>query len=474
MELEQLKQLTGQFEELKKAIEAERVKEDDVQDLIDQYDLENHAIMDKDKRPDKKVTTDDGDKYEPVARIPVPFQKIIVSRAAQFLCGNPIELSAIAEKGSIQDDLLTVIKKTWEDNKLDYESKKLAKIMMSECECAELWYTEPAAPEYWADTPLQGSTQRLRMRVLAPSLGDTLYPVYNSAGDMIAFARGFNIKGVDGKLKECFDVYTAEFTYYNIKEQNGWQPRTQIGQDGQGRAIEPNPSGKIPVIYYHQDKPEWADVQPLIDHYETMISNHAESNKYYAFPMLALYGEVVGMASKGEQGKVLQLENGARAEMLTANNAPESLSLEYTNVRSHIFDMSDTPDITSEKKDFSGPISGEALKMRFLPALLKAADKEELFGKSIQRRINFLKTAHARINMKLEKAVSLSIKPKFTPYLPESEREKIDLLSTAVTSKFISRKTAVALNPFVSDPEAEEEQLKEEANSAGALNEEMN
>lgn len=468
MELEQLINLSASFEDLKKAIEAEKAKDTDLQDLIDQYDPANHEIRDVTKRPDKTVDNQDGTtRVEKVARITVALQKLIVSRAAAFLCGNPIDLEATPE-GEVEESLLEVLRKTWEDNKLDYESKRLAKLMMSECECAELWYVEPAEEGYWKGTPNDSATvkYRLRMRVLAPSLGDSLYPVYNSAGDMIAFGRGYQVKNMEGKLVERFDVYMAEKTLYMEKGQGGW---ALVKEEAPEIGI-----GKIPVIYYSQPAPEWADVQSKIDRLEKLLSNHADSNDYFAFPMMAISGEVLGMSAKGERGKVLQLENGASAQMITWTQAPESLKMEYNNLRSLIFDMTDTPDISIEQMKSLGTYSGIALKMLFLGAHLKAADKEENFGKSVQRRINYLKAALAKINVRLEKATVLSIKPRFEYFLPKNDQEKVDILSTAVTAKIVSKKTAVALNPLVSDPEAEVTQIEEEANSAGALNEEMN
>lgn len=462
MELEQLIKISGSFEELKKAIEAEKVKDDDKANLIKQYDLSEHEVNDQTKRPNKTVKTDTGDKVVQVARIAVPLQKLIVSRAAAFLCGNPVELDATVEENSLEEQLLQVVRKTWDDNKLDYESKKLAKYMMAECECAELWYSEAADPTYWDNTPNQGKAKfRLRMKVLAPSLGDTLYPVFSNSGDLVAFGRAYSLL-IEGKKRDCFDVYTDLKTIKGVKMDGGWVATEEV-----------QPTGKIPVIYYNQDAPEWANVQSAIDRMEKILSNHADSNDYFAFPLMTVSGQVKGMASKGEQGKILELESDAKVNMITWDQAPESLKLEFQNLRSLIFDMTDTPDISIEQMKSLGTYSGIALKMLFLGAHLKAADKEENFGKSVQRRINYLKAALAKINVGLEKALTLSIKPRFEYFLPKNDQEKVDILATAVQSKIVSQKTAVALSPLTQDAQAEIDQLGEEKNSAGALNEQF-
>lgn len=449
MELVTLQSLLGNYEELQKQVVAEKTTAD-IATLQKQYEPTAHDITDKAKRPDKIVTTDAGTSTVPVARLPVAFQKIIVKRAAAFLCGNPIELVATPAT-DLDKSLLAALKKTWEDNKLDYDSKALASLMMKETEVAELWYTEVVDPTYWIGTSMEGSGFRLRMKIIANEKGDGLYPVFNAAGDMIAFGRSYIIKVAD-KNEEHFDLYTDTQIILGIKGDSGWAT-TSVS----------NPIGKIPVIYYSQPSAEWADVQELINRFEVAISNHADTVDYFGSPMVKVKGEVKGFAKKGEQGKVLELSEGADAEYLSWDQSPESVKLEFNTLRSLIFDLTDTPDISIEQMKALGTYSGIALKMLFLGAHLKAADKEETFGKSIQRRINYLKSALAVINLKLQPSLPLAIKPKFEYYLPNNDAEMIDMLAVATGSKpTISRKTAVARNPLVQDPETEIANLEEE------------
>lgn len=99
----------------------------------------------------------------------------------------------------------------------------------------------------------------------------------------------------------------------------------------------------------------------------------------------------------------------------------------------------------------------------FLAAHLKAADKEENFGQCIQRRINLIKSAMVTFNNQLAESASLVVTPKFEYFLPKDEEGVINMLSTAVGGKAtMTQDTAVRNNPFVTDPEAEIEKLKEE------------
>jgi SPP1 family phage portal protein len=422
-----------------------------IEDFQKQYDPKQHAVMDTSKRQDTLVTTDTGTEKVNVTRIPIPYQKKIVRLAAAFLCGNPIQLNATPVDDT-EINLLKVLQKTWDDNKLDYDSKQMAKIMFSETEVAELWYTEPIEPGYWLgtvnDTP--SVKFRLRMKVLANKFGDNLLPIYNAAGDMIAFGRGYFMSDGDKKI-EHFDIYTSTTTYKFTKE------------DTWAVTPEKNLIGKIPVIYYNQDVPEWSDVQEMIERMETSISNHGDTNDYYGSPMVKVTGEIKGFAKKGQRGKVIELENNADAEYMSWDNSPESMKLEYTNLRSLIHEMSDTPDISMEMMKGLGTFSGLALKMLFLGAHLKASDKEEIFGKGIQRRINYLKSALGIINVTLAKAVPMNVKPKFEYYLPKDDKELIDLLATATGGNpTMSQQTAVSKNPLVKDADVEIKLIKDE------------
>lgn len=464
MEIEEIVALTdpdnyGKLREKMSALKPAR----DTATFLKQYDPYTHDIMDKIKRKDKEVETDAGKSTVDVTRLPIPMQKKIVKMAAAFLCANPIELLASASD-QLQTDLVYLVTKTWLDNKLHYDSKTIAKILMSETEVAELWYFEEAAEGYWANTINDTAKVkfRLRMKILAPSLGDILLPVFNKNGDMIAFGRIYAVLQ-GGKRLEHFDVYTAATTYLGEKAESGYTIITQ-----------PNPAKKIPIIYYSQPAPEWHDVELLIKRFEILISNHGDSNDYFGSPVVFVNGEIEGFAKKGEQGKVLIGKKGAKAEYLTWDQAPESVKLEYDNLRSLMFDMSDTPDISIEQMKNIGTFSGIALKMIFMGAHLKAADKEEGFGKAIQRRINFLKAAMAVINVGLEKATGVDIKPKFTYFLPNNDKETMDLLTESVSAGILSKTTAVRRNPVVEDAEDElkliTDELKSPDNLGGAGN----
>lgn len=431
----------------------------DVSECLKEYLPDQHKITSKTDRPDKVIKNDDNvESIVKVARLPLAIQKKIVLVAASFL-GNP-EMQATPQNDS-EKKLMKALLKLWDDNKLDYKFKSIAKKTMSELQAAELWFVKEAEEGYWTDAGVSGKF-KLAMKVLSPTLGDTLYPVFDEFGDMVAFGRGYKIKGKDNNDIEHFDIYTAEKIYYSKNENGTWLFADDTKEYSTGVKAINNIIKKIPVIYYYQPVTEWADVQTLIERLEIIISNHADTNDYSGSPIVVASGEVEGFAKKGESGKVLIAKNGGKVEYLTYDSAPESIKMEIENLFKNIYSLTHTPDISFEQMKGLGVFTGVALKMLFLDAHLKAADKEELFGECIQRRINYIKAAMSIIDSSLKTATSLSIKPKFTYFLPKNYTEEVENLVKAYEGGIISKKTAISLNPLVTDVESELTQIGEE------------
>lgn len=467
MTLDELKTQLSTMPELIAGLKKAKGTSDAVAKYAKQYDTDTHDVTSTTIRPNKEYKTESGETASsPVARLVVPLQKHIVNRAATFLCGNPITLSSGATDDEAAKRLLLGVQTVWDDNKLDYKSKALAKMMMAETEAAEIWYAEPLEPgdTYWENVLKSTASYKLRVRLAARSKGDELFPIFDPLDNMIAFGRGYTQYDVTGKKVNHFDIYTAEQTYKNIEQDGAYISTT-----------EPNPFGKIPVIYYSQPRAEWADVQSLIDRYEKELSNLADTNDYFGSPMMAVSGKVKSFAKKGETGKIIELEAGAALNVVTWQHAPESTKMELEKLENAIYDLTDTPNITFREMRGLGQLSGVALKMLFMAAHMKAADKEEIFGESIMRRINFLKAALTKIDVGLEK-VRLTIKPEFTYFVPTDEQGEVDLLASAVTAKLMSSETAIKKMPesLITDATAEIDKIKsEEPTDAQKLNNEF-
>jgi len=456
----------------------------------DEYIVDSHRVMinDSDNRPDKTIfrpvisdstgetlidTATGNAKVQratsKVNRVPLPVPEIIVNRRVGFMLGNPIKYDVVFnDKNPKEQTLVDYVYEIEDSSKISYKNKEIARRMMSEMACAELWYlTELKEEGFWNYISSRFGFSKpkylLKMKVLSPMLGDGLYPLFDGYGDLIAFARSYKLKE-DQKEVDCFDVYTLEMTYKFSNRDTAWK----LDETSVGGGKIPNLAQKIPLVYHQQEKPEWANVQKMIERLEKLLSNHGDMNDYFGEPILAIFGQLIQAVNKGESGKILQLAENAKASFLALDSPPESVKMEIENLEKFIFALSQTPNISFSEMKSLGDLSGVALELMFLDAHLAARAKEEVFGVGIQRRVNLIKAFIGNIlDVSLaEASQTVKMKPVFTPYMPKNMKELIETMSQSVASGIISTTTATEKlenEGYISDASKEQERLQQEA-----------
>ena len=450
-------------------------KQPDMDKILSQLEPSKHDIFDKTKRPDKLVKVDKpempkshqaiapgytgGEKEEtrtePVARIALAIQKLIVKRAVAFTFGNPVSLNAEPD-GEDEKIVLNAVKKVLFSTKSRTINRKVAREIFSTTESAELWYPVEKPSDYGFPSKF-----KLRVAIFSPKKGDKLYPYFDETGDMVAFSREFAIADNKGKKTLYFETYTD--TQHIM-----WKQSESVWELVEGYP-KPITIGKIPIVYGRQDFVEWEDVQGLIDRLETFLSNFADSNDYHAWPKVVVKGELLGFSKKGETGAILELEGeNAEAKYLSWEHAPESIKLEIETLLRMIYTITQTPDISFDSVKGIGAISGIALKLLFMDAHLKVQDKMEIFDDYLQRRLSIIQAYLAQFKTELKAACeSLTIEPEIVPYMIDDEMAKVKLLQEANGGKPIaSQKLTVQQLGWVEDSDAEYEQILKEENAS--------
>ncbi|PSR54170.1 hypothetical protein AHMF7605_11875 [Adhaeribacter arboris] len=421
-----------------------------VEDSLKQYQIAEHQVM---KRQDKIIKKADG-ATENVKqwKLPVPYQKKIVELAVAFLFGKPVQL---VQQSEGTDEVFGYLTDLWKDMRQNARNRELARTLFSETEVARLFFPQTEDP-LTDENKSKPGVVKVRSMLLAKSLGDTLYTLFDSYGALQAFGRGYLVMEGEKEV-EHFDVYQAKNIIYCTKKDDGWEVETKA-----------NPIGKIPASYYKQAQTEWADVQPLIERYEYLGSRRADVNDYSADPILILKGIVQSLPGKDEVGRVVELDGpGADASYLTPQMAVEMVKQERENLKEDIQFFTDTPDISLEKMATIGTTSGKAMELLFFQALLKAMRKHELFEEMIDREINIIKafiTTFVDTNPTIaQQAKNLKVGIEFGNPLPDSFEDVLNMLNLATGGKAImSQKTAVSQNPLVKDADTEYSQLQGE------------
>lgn len=448
-----------------------------LEEIEAQYNPREHKIFDEHYRPKKVIQVPTG-KKDPVTgkdlykgkkvervRIAIPVQKSLVERAVGFLFGNPVEYK-ITQNGSDvknvsneQKRLFDAVRKVYHQNKMKYFDKSLARMVFRQREAAELWYMP---------TDANGKIDRsgkMRVKLLAPVLGDKLYPHFNDFGDMDSFAREYKVYDEEGKSVNHFDVYTERYVY----------PYTSDGADYKLEESGAKPHGftKIPIVYYRQEQAEWEDVQPEIERAEDLTSNWGDTNDYFGVPKYFVKGKLTGFAEKGEQGSVFQGEKDTDMHMLSWDNSPVSVTGELANLFSMIYSYSHSADISFERmKEVGNNTSGAAIRLMMIDPHMNAQNKTELFGEMFTRRSNIVAngittTGIVEGGIPERIAREIEFEPIFKPYMPKNETEELELITKSVGGKqTTSRRRAIELNPLNDDPDKIEQEIKDEEQEA--------
>jgi SPP1 family phage portal protein len=431
------------------------------QDAFKQYEPEGHKIYSKVERPDKWkwMPSPDGDidpetgkvrdilRLEKVARIALALQKIIVTRATAFATGGDTILTADMPEQK-QQDLFKAVSDTWKKNKLRYKNGPLFTATVSQLEAAEIWYSEIEK-----DGNGKVKAARMRSRFYFPADGWELLPVFDNAGDMIAFGLKYKEAATEKTFLELYTKDHLRKYVYDTRGGVGWAMYDEV------KLVY----GKIPVIYYSVPKSEWADVQTLIERLEKLMSVYADTNDYNGSPILGLFGNVVSLPQKGEAGKAIEFEKDADARYITWEGKPEAIISEHDMLLRFIYTLTQTPDLSFEAMRGLGDISGIAFKRMLIDAHLKAKRAQDgWYGEGIQRRLNFLVAACSEANPGLE-GVELDINPKFSLYNIDDEAERIENALKANGGKpVISHEESIAQAGLTDDAAATFEKIQEE------------
>lgn len=432
-----------------------------------EYDPKHHKINDVGYRPDKIVWSPDprNPTSEQLvmsivkkARITVPMQKLIVSRANAFMTAGPVSFKTNPLDAD-QQKLMTFFNKLWKSTKCDFKNSEIGKALLSETEVAEIWYSRLGS---------DGKTPELKCNVYKPSDGYKLIPIFDNNRDLIAFGLGYKI--IDEKNVEIdyLDVYTDGNIHKYSKSRTGEWELIAPNKDS------PNPVPllykKIPVIYYGIRRSVWDDVQPMIDRLELLLSNFADTNDYNGSPILFAEGTIKGMSSKGEAGKLIEAEAGAKLSYVSWDHAPESVKLEIEKLVEFIYTCTQTPNLSFEALKGIGKISGIAFDRMMIDAHLKAKDMHiGPYGEGIQRRCNFIVAAAVELYNEF-KGIELEITPEFELFRIDDASDRVDWVQRANGGlPVMDWKSSIAAARLSDNPEQTYQELvAQEETSAGS------
>jgi len=411
---------------------------------------------------DKPVGTGEKSKNVKAVRIPIKFAKKIVATATAFEVGKPVTLVE-----SEESDLSKLFHQIWKANRIDSKISDLVRLKKSETQSAIQFYVADLKPESILGKILvklgfKSQAKEIKSKVLDNTKG-IMTPYFDAAGNMGLFMWEYKAKdSVSGKELNHVEIWDSE-KYHYLNDASGKMAYTD--------KVLPHGFDRIPIVYVSQEEPEWFDVKELIDRIEVSLSKLGASNDYSAYPILQIFGKLTDVLDKDDAGKSLQFDmvkdeegkiHHGKAEFLEATNAVESAKLELEMLKGFIYSISHTPDLSFDNVKGLGNVSGVALKLLFLDAVIKATMNEGENRTMIERIVNVIlsgivKTTNTTLS---NQGQSLYFDIIFNSIIPDDVQTATDIIINLKDAGLLSSETAIKLLDMVENP-AEELRLIE-------------
>lgn len=413
----------GDISEAKNLFEDRR---QEVEQAILEYNPETHAIMKREDKPRKNREV-----YR-TEKLPRSWQEHINEVELFFLLNNPIKWTC-----ENSDSNFATFVDFLNEHRFNSTTRECKRLAGAETHSAKLYHI------FQEDGKAQ-----VRAQVLSKSKGYDLYPLFNQYEQMIAFGVGYFLK-VQGKSVEHFDIHTPDTIFRCKRASIGWEVVPVV-----------NPTGKINIIYYRQEK-AWRGAQPRIERDEMQDSKIADTNNYFADPMAAATVDVIASLADPETvGKLIQLQG--KDSHFGYINPPTSSELrdreKETNKEAILADTL-TPNFDFKSMMGLGNLSGKAIERVMTIGLIKRNRNIEIYEKLIDREKNLIKAIMELLNPGIN-LDNLKIKFEFTP--PFDDVRSTQEIIQAHNAGLISQETAVRLLGMVDNANAEIERLRKQ------------
>jgi len=237
----------------------------------------------------------------------------------------------------------------------------------------------------------------------------------------------------------------------------------------------PMQTKKLLFAYLEQDASEFEYVKDLISLQDYSRSMHSDVNVRIGNPALVVHGKLSKKPVYNATVKIYEIDGASgfdasksgQADMkyLEVTSAPESIKLEMQNNENDIYRFT-WPDLNKLMTDMkNGNLSTQSMKLTFLQAFVKVAEKREIHDEFISRIISIVKDMATELYPELTGMKDLDISFNYNSLLPSSVDETVNMLAVAVGAGITSVENAVRILT-INTPETMDELNKQSAAEA--------
>lgn len=445
-------------------------------ELKKEYDPQLHPVMNKQEYPDITIYEDKVSEttvnefgepqtikvatgVEKVSRVTYALQDLAVKRTTELCFGIPVKRVYNPENDR-QKEIAKYIERIFEKNHIDTVNIERGRRLFASCEIMTLWYSIKQATDAYGFK----SATKLRCVTYSPMQGDTLYPLFDELGDLVALSVAYTRK-VENTNVSFFDTYTAEkHLRWSTKEKNSM---------GQNMTLELNEDitiGKIPAVYLYRPTPIWENTSWMVYEMEWAVSRNGNYLRKNSRPILAAFvNEEMQFGKSPSTDKafrdVVQYPQGSSLQYVTWNQAIENLKYYVNELRQMFFTQLQLPDWSYENMKTS-PMSGEARKQLFIDCHLKVKDESGRWLEFFDREVNVIK-AYLKTMLPDEWSADIDALPVenvITPFTITSKADDLGIYVTATGGKqLMSQATAIQKLGMVDDAEDEIRKIQAES-----------
>lgn len=224
--------------------------------------------------------------------------------------------------------------------------------------------------------------------------------------------------------------------------------------------------GEPQIIEYLNNKEAIGDFEqqiPLIDAYNTLMSDRINDKEQFIDAVLVLYGALMGddeeevseAQKQLRKEKLLELPADAKAEYLLRQMDENGAEVLRKAIKEDIYNFSHVPNFMDE--NFAGNVSGVAMEYKLLGLEMITKVKERQYKKGLRKRIRLYCNY---LNMKAVMMEAGSIMATFSRALPKNLQELSQIVANLQNN--VSAKTLLKLLPFVEDPDYEIEEVEKQ------------
>lgn len=428
--------------------------------FLAELDPQSHKVLFDQNIPSITMKLKSGDyatiEYE---RMAVSFQRNILEKQVQHLCGNKMEFTLMNSNPTEKDaENFEIFRQYWDIRNLDGQRTKMVSAQKSVGDAGMLFYFD--------------KKQRIKARLISYEDGYVICPHNDDNGDRILESVYYTKDGV-----EYIDSY--DDTYFYRYRNNGVD---ENGNDTGWVLDEPVKHGfsEIPLIT-HRGRVAWDNVQSIIEVYEVIYNIFLVIQKRHGWGILYVKGKFSDKGQKIAGAIVLNdttMDGSGSAEFKTPPS-PQNMIDTLGLMEESIQKGSGTTFLLPKDVKTQGDVSGVAIQLTqsldMENALQGVAEWQNVADKMCRLFKEGLATelVNTKVNaFAVTEFERLNISAKFRVWIPRSDYEYNNMLIALKGAGLLSGQTSIEKNTVSSPDEVSRIRKEHESELQEALDQE--